>query len=51
MERIARRAVHEFGGFDTWINAAAAGIYGTVEQVPVGDLISPSVQKVSGWRT
>ena len=37
VERIAWQAVQEFGGFDSWINAAAVGIYGTVEQVPIED--------------
>lgn len=37
VERIAERAVEAFGGFDSWVNNAAAGIYGTLEQVPLAD--------------
>ena len=37
VEMIAQRAVEAFGGFDSWVNNAAAGIYGTLEQVPVVD--------------
>jgi NAD(P)-dependent dehydrogenase (short-subunit alcohol dehydrogenase family) len=37
VEAIATRACEEFGNFDTWINNAGAGIYGTLEQVPLAD--------------
>lgn len=37
VEAIADRAVEAFGGFDSWVNNAAAGIYGTLEQVPIED--------------
>jgi NAD(P)-dependent dehydrogenase (short-subunit alcohol dehydrogenase family) len=37
VERIAAEAVAAFGGFDTWINNAAVGMYGTLEQVPIAD--------------
>lgn len=37
VEEIARRAQDAFGGFDTWVNNAAAGLYGTLEQVPLAD--------------
>lgn len=37
VEGIARRAIQEFGGFDTWVNNAGAGMYGTLEQVPLED--------------
>lgn len=37
VETIARRATEAFGGFDSWVNNAAAGIYGTLEQVPLED--------------
>jgi short-subunit dehydrogenase len=37
VERIAEIAVREFGGFDTWVNDAAAATYGTMEQVPMAD--------------
>jgi short-subunit dehydrogenase len=32
-ERIAKAAVDEFGGFDTWVNCAAVSDYGTLEQI------------------
>jgi NAD(P)-dependent dehydrogenase (short-subunit alcohol dehydrogenase family) len=37
VETIAQRAIEAFGGFDSWVNNAAAGIYGTLEQVPLAD--------------
>jgi NAD(P)-dependent dehydrogenase (short-subunit alcohol dehydrogenase family) len=37
LDRIAERAIAAFGGFDTWINNAAVGMYGTVDQVPIAD--------------
>jgi short-subunit dehydrogenase len=37
VERIATSAIDAFGGFDTWVNNAGAGTYGTLEQVPVAD--------------
>lgn len=37
VERIAVRAGEVFGGFDSWVNNAAAGIYGSLEQVPLAD--------------
>lgn len=37
VETVALRAQEAFGGFDTWVNNAAAGIYGTLEQVPLED--------------
>ena len=37
VEAIVPVAVAAFGGFDTWVNNAGAGTYGTVEQVPVED--------------
>jgi short-subunit dehydrogenase len=36
-ERIAQTAIDSFGGFDTWVNNAAAATYGTLEQVPLAD--------------
>lgn len=36
-EVIAQAAIDAFGGFDSWVNNAAAGIYGTLEQVPLAD--------------
>jgi NAD(P)-dependent dehydrogenase (short-subunit alcohol dehydrogenase family) len=37
VERIAATAIEEFGGFDSWVNNAAVGLYGTIEQVPIAD--------------
>jgi NAD(P)-dependent dehydrogenase (short-subunit alcohol dehydrogenase family) len=37
VERIAAAAVQAFGGFDSWINNAGTGTYGTLEQVPMDD--------------
>ncbi|MFS0774364.1 SDR family oxidoreductase [Sphingomonas sp. 1P08PE] len=37
VRRIADVAISSFGGFDSWINNAAAATYGTLEQVPVAD--------------
>lgn len=34
---IASVAQAAFGGFDSWINNAAVGLYGTVEQIPIAD--------------
>jgi NAD(P)-dependent dehydrogenase (short-subunit alcohol dehydrogenase family) len=37
VERVAAVAIDAFGGFDTWVNNAGAGTYGTLEQVPIAD--------------
>ena len=37
VERIARTAVDAFGGFDSWVNDAAAATYGAMEDVPMAD--------------
>ncbi len=37
VERIAHTAVERFGGFDSWVNNAAAAGYGRVEDVPFDD--------------
>jgi NAD(P)-dependent dehydrogenase (short-subunit alcohol dehydrogenase family) len=37
VEAIALRACDAFGGFDTWVNNAGAGIYGGLEEVPLAD--------------
>jgi NAD(P)-dependent dehydrogenase (short-subunit alcohol dehydrogenase family) len=37
VERIAATAIEAFGGFDSWVNNAGTGTYGTLEQVPVED--------------
>jgi len=37
VERIVEVAIEAFGGFDSWINNAGIGTYGTLEQVPVAD--------------
>ncbi|HEX8123999.1 MAG TPA: SDR family oxidoreductase [Allosphingosinicella sp.] len=35
--RIAQVAVDRFGGFDSWVNDAAAATYGAMEDVPIED--------------
>ncbi|QIK78333.1 SDR family oxidoreductase [Sphingomonas piscis] len=35
--RIVATAVERFGGFDSWVNDAAAATYGSIEQVPIED--------------
>lgn len=37
VQRVADTAIAAFGGFDSWINNAAAATYGTLEQVPLAD--------------
>jgi NAD(P)-dependent dehydrogenase (short-subunit alcohol dehydrogenase family) len=37
MERIAETARDSFGGFDSWVNDAAAATYGRMEEVPLED--------------
>src|SRR3954465_12601022 len=37
MEMLARRAVGEFGGLDTWVNNAGVGVYGRLEEVSMAD--------------
>lgn len=37
VERIAKTALREFGGFDTWVNNAAAATFGTLEETPLED--------------
>jgi NAD(P)-dependent dehydrogenase (short-subunit alcohol dehydrogenase family) len=37
VEAIALRARDAFGGFDSWVNNAGAGIYGGLEDVPLAD--------------
>ncbi len=38
VRRIAETAVQHFGGFDTWVNNAATGMYGKLEEVAVDDM-------------
>lgn len=37
VERIAQTALDSFGGFDTWVNDAAAAIYGRMDEIPMED--------------
>lgn len=37
IERIMQTAVDEFGGFDTWVNNAAAAVYGRMDEVSMED--------------
>ncbi|KAB7648261.1 SDR family oxidoreductase [Polymorphobacter fuscus] len=36
-ERLAAATLARFGGFDTWVNDAAAATYGTLAQTPIAD--------------
>ena len=36
-ERIAERAIEAFGGFDTWVNNAAAALYARLEDVSIAE--------------
>lgn len=38
LREASRRAMSEFGGFDTWINNAGGSIYGRIMEVPTEDL-------------
>jgi NAD(P)-dependent dehydrogenase (short-subunit alcohol dehydrogenase family) len=38
MERLAQRAVDDFGRIDTWINNAGISVWGTFKQVPLEDV-------------
>ena len=37
IERIAQTAIDDFGGFDTWVNDAAAAMYGRMDEIPMED--------------
>jgi short-subunit dehydrogenase len=37
IERIAETAIEHFGGFDSWVNDAAAATYGRMDEVPMAD--------------
>ena len=37
VERIAQTAIDSFGGFDTWVNDAAAAIYGRMDEITMED--------------
>jgi short-subunit dehydrogenase len=37
VEEIGRRARHEYGGFDTWVNNAGLGLYGRTDDIPLAD--------------
>jgi short-subunit dehydrogenase len=37
LERVARVAADTFGGVDTWVNDAAAAVYGKVDEIPIED--------------
>lgn len=37
IERAARTAVEEFGGFDTWVNNAGVSAYGSMVEIPLED--------------
>ncbi|MCC5894716.1 MAG: SDR family NAD(P)-dependent oxidoreductase [Alkalibacterium sp.] len=35
VDKLAQKAITEFGGFDTWVNNAAVALYGHVTDIPV----------------
>jgi NAD(P)-dependent dehydrogenase (short-subunit alcohol dehydrogenase family) len=37
VQAVARRAIAEFGGFDTWVNNAGVSVYGRLIDVPMAD--------------
>ena len=37
MVRVADTALEEFGRFDTWVNGAAAALYGRLDEIPLED--------------
>src|SRR5262245_34010008 len=37
VEQLARQVVEKFGGFDTWVNNAGAGIYGKITDTPLAE--------------
>lgn len=37
VHRVAEVALHEYGGFDTWVNNAGVSIYGRLDEVPLED--------------
>jgi len=37
VERLARRAVEQYGRIDTWVNNAGVSVYGTFEDVPLDE--------------
>ena len=37
VEQIAQVAIDSFGGFDSWVNNAAVGLYGALDQIPLED--------------
>lgn len=37
VERLAERAIAEYGGFDTWVNNAGVGLWGKLEEVSDAD--------------
>jgi short-subunit dehydrogenase len=37
VQRLAQRAVQEYGGFDTWVNNAGIGMYGRAWEMPLED--------------
>ncbi|WP_257236268.1 hypothetical protein [Nostoc sp. 'Peltigera malacea cyanobiont' DB3992] len=38
MNRIAEKAIAEFGGFDTWVNNAGVSIFGRCMDVSIPDM-------------
>src|SRR3954471_11947835 len=36
--RVAHEALRTFGGFDTWVNNAAVGVYGRLDEASIEDM-------------
>lgn len=37
LEQVSAQAIDAFGGYDSWVNAAGAFVYGAIEDVPLDD--------------
>lgn len=37
IQKIAEHAIEKFGGFDTWVNNAAVGLFGKLTDIPIED--------------
>lgn len=37
IRNVVDRVISEYGGFDTWVNNAGAGLYGRIDEVPIED--------------
>jgi NAD(P)-dependent dehydrogenase (short-subunit alcohol dehydrogenase family) len=49
VERVATLAVERFGRIDTWVNAAAVGVYATIEDVSLDDFRRVTDVNIMGY--